>query len=219
MAPKRTASSQKAAPAAAAPAVHHPEPPTSPAGPTAAAAIPGTMTSQPKAVPITMTPKSTGSGSGAQNWDQVLANIYNHYVKSTPQRTKLIDVFMAFLVVVGALQFLYCVVAGNYVCLFLYLTLSIGWRILASWKSQMGIICTVMAEGTLVDHHMETYGRTIANVMMRNSPSTPSSLVSLPPSANSFSLHPCASRPPRPTSPTSPPYHLRELLPTTSHAV
>ncbi|KAK1729342.1 DAD family-domain-containing protein, partial [Colletotrichum acutatum] len=112
MAPKRTASSQKAAAAAAAPAVHHPEPPTSPAGPTAAAAIPGTMTSQPKAVPITMTPKSTGSG--AQNWDQVLANIYNHYVKSTPQRTKLIDVFMAFLVVVGALQFLYCVVAGNY---------------------------------------------------------------------------------------------------------
>ncbi|OHE96982.1 DAD family protein [Colletotrichum orchidophilum] len=109
MAPKRTASSQKAAAAAAAasePAAH---PPSSPAGPTAAAAIPGTMTSQPKAVPIT---KSTSSS--AQNWDQVLANIYNHYIKNTPQRTKLIDVFMAFLVVVGALQFLYCVLAGNY---------------------------------------------------------------------------------------------------------
>ena len=34
----------------------------------------------------------------------------------TPQRTKLIDVFMVFLMVVGALQFVYCVIAGNYVC-------------------------------------------------------------------------------------------------------
>ncbi|OHW95804.1 dad family protein [Colletotrichum incanum] len=112
MAPKRTASSQKAAAAAVASAEPPQHPPSSPAGPTAAAAIPGTMTSQPKAVPITMTPK--GASSGAQNWDQVLTNIYNHYVNNTPQRTKLIDAFMAFLVVVGALQFLYCVLAGNF---------------------------------------------------------------------------------------------------------
>ncbi|KAK1981437.1 DAD family-domain-containing protein [Colletotrichum cereale] len=110
MAPKRTASSQKAAAVATEPG-HLP--PSSPAGPTAAAAIPGTMTSQPKAGPITMTPK--GASSGAQNWDQVLGNLYNHYVKNTPQRTKLIDAFMAFLVVVGGLQFLYCVIAGNFV--------------------------------------------------------------------------------------------------------
>lgn len=32
----------------------------------------------------------------------------------TPQRMKLIDVFMLFLVVVGGVQFLYCVLAGNY---------------------------------------------------------------------------------------------------------
>ncbi|KAK1964145.1 DAD family protein [Colletotrichum sublineola] len=103
MAPKRTASSQKAAAVASEPG-HLP--PSAPAGPTAAA-IPGTMTSQPKAVP-------KGASSGAQNWDQVLTNIYNHYVKNTPQRTKLIDAFMAFLVVVGGLQFLYCVIAGNF---------------------------------------------------------------------------------------------------------
>ena len=36
-------------------------------------------------------------------------------MKSTPQRVKLIDVFMAFLVLVGGLQFLYCVIGGNYV--------------------------------------------------------------------------------------------------------
>lgn len=33
----------------------------------------------------------------------------------TPQRVKLIDAFMAFLVVVGVLQFVYCVLVGNYV--------------------------------------------------------------------------------------------------------
>lgn len=38
-----------------------------------------------------------------------------HYHKTTPQRTKLIDAFMAFLVIVGGLQFAYCVLAGNYV--------------------------------------------------------------------------------------------------------
>lgn len=52
---------------------------------------------------------------GAANWDKVLQNIYNHYMDATPQRTKLIDVFLVFLLVVGALQFLYCVLAGNYV--------------------------------------------------------------------------------------------------------
>lgn len=42
--------------------------------------------------------------------------VWNNYLDNTPQRTKLIDVFMAFLVVVGVLQFVYCVIAGNYVC-------------------------------------------------------------------------------------------------------
>lgn len=48
------------------------------------------------------------------SWAQVVSNVWTHYLKTTPQRTKLIDVFMAFLVVVGALQFLYCILAGNY---------------------------------------------------------------------------------------------------------
>ncbi len=33
----------------------------------------------------------------------------------TPQRVKLLDAFMAFLMAVGLLQFVYCVIAGNYV--------------------------------------------------------------------------------------------------------
>jgi cobalamin biosynthesis Mg chelatase CobN len=47
---------------------------------------------------------------------QVALGIWQKYVKETSQRTKLIDVFMAFLVVVGVLQFVYCVIVGNYVC-------------------------------------------------------------------------------------------------------
>ncbi|KAF8453492.1 DAD/Ost2, partial [Terfezia claveryi] len=39
---------------------------------------------------------------------------WDSYVTSTPQRTKLVDVFMGFLVVTGILQFVYCVIAGNY---------------------------------------------------------------------------------------------------------
>ncbi|KAG6025982.1 hypothetical protein E4U19_002843 [Claviceps sp. Clav32 group G5] len=57
---------------------------------------------------------TSSSRSSRANWDEVLLNIYQHYTKETPQRTKLIDVFLLFLVVVGALQFLYCVLAGNY---------------------------------------------------------------------------------------------------------
>lgn len=41
--------------------------------------------------------------------------MWNRYVDETPQRTKLVDVFMVFLIVVGVLQFVYCVIAGNYV--------------------------------------------------------------------------------------------------------
>ncbi|KAI1640314.1 defender against death DAD protein [Biscogniauxia mediterranea] len=54
------------------------------------------------------------SNSSSQQIDQVAMNIVQHYQKNTPQRTKLLDLFMAFLVVVGGLQFAYCILAGNY---------------------------------------------------------------------------------------------------------
>ncbi|KAK3395598.1 DAD family-domain-containing protein [Sordaria brevicollis] len=58
--------------------------------------------------------KSLSSAQGQQGWNNVVSNLLAHYQDTTPQRTKLIDAFMAFLVVVGGLQFLYCVLAGNY---------------------------------------------------------------------------------------------------------
>ncbi|KAK7969560.1 hypothetical protein PG988_008633 [Apiospora saccharicola] len=59
-------------------------------------------------------PSSAASATSSDAWSNVASNILSHYQKTTPQRTKLIDLFMAFLVLVGGLQFVYCVVAGNY---------------------------------------------------------------------------------------------------------
>jgi hypothetical protein len=53
-------------------------------------------------------------------------------VEETPQRAKLIDVFMGFLLVVGGLQFLYCVLAGNYV------SSSFVWQVLLFWSGLGG---------------------------------------------------------------------------------
>jgi oligosaccharyltransferase complex subunit epsilon len=64
----------------------------------------------------TATPRPVlAKAAGVASWDKVLQNIYDYYMKETPQRTKLIDVFLAFIAVVGALQFVYCILAGNYV--------------------------------------------------------------------------------------------------------
>ncbi|KKA28654.1 hypothetical protein TD95_001867, partial [Thielaviopsis punctulata] len=79
---------------------------------TAAAAAESTTTSS---ITSASSPTTSAKDAGAATqWNKVIANITTHYVKETPQRTKLLDVFMVFLVVVGALQFLYCVLAGNY---------------------------------------------------------------------------------------------------------
>ncbi|KAH7328791.1 oligosaccharyl transferase [Stachybotrys elegans] len=68
----------------------------------------------PPAKPTVAPVPSKRTPGTAATWDQVLQNIYTYYMKETPQRTKLIDVFLAFLVAVGAIQFLYCILAGNF---------------------------------------------------------------------------------------------------------
>ncbi|CAG9938290.1 unnamed protein product [Clonostachys rosea f. rosea IK726] len=93
MAPKKNArESANAAPAVAAPALAPVEP-------------------APVVKPAPTKPKASEASTP---WDKVLINLYNHYIDETPQRTKLLDVFLVFLAAVGALQFLYCVLAGNY---------------------------------------------------------------------------------------------------------
>ncbi|KAK0618327.1 DAD family-domain-containing protein [Bombardia bombarda] len=87
--------------------------------PSAAATTQASVTSTSSTANITAPAATTTTAKSSKaaaksSWDQMVLNIANHYTKSTPQRTKLLDAFMAFLVVVGALQFLYCILAGNY---------------------------------------------------------------------------------------------------------
>ncbi|KAF7906238.1 hypothetical protein EAF00_000517 [Botryotinia globosa] len=70
-----------------------------------------TTTTIPSSTPIKMPSKSSSQNQSPQ---QVAIGIWKNYLDKTPQRTKLIDVFMSFLVVVGVLQFVYCILAGNY---------------------------------------------------------------------------------------------------------
>ncbi|KAI1203074.1 defender against death DAD protein [Nemania serpens] len=71
--------------------------------------------SGPAVTSATSTSSSSSSRSSTSSQiDKIALNIVQHYQKTTPQRTKLIDAFMAFLVIVGGLQFAYCVLAGNY---------------------------------------------------------------------------------------------------------
>jgi hypothetical protein len=80
---------------------------------TTAAATSSTTTSTP-AKTHTYPAGSKGKDTDAQ---QIVQSVWNKYVQKTPQRVKLLDTFMAFLIVVGALQFLYVVIVGNFVCL------------------------------------------------------------------------------------------------------
>ncbi|KAK3706306.1 oligosaccharyltransferase complex subunit epsilon [Vermiconidia calcicola] len=56
----------------------------------------------------------TSSIRNAQDAQEIAVGIWNNYVEKTPQRVKLVDAFMLFLMVVGVLQFVYCVIGGNY---------------------------------------------------------------------------------------------------------
>ncbi|KAE9977046.1 hypothetical protein BLS_001695 [Venturia inaequalis] len=67
---------------------------------------------------VTSTPQvsrsSTSSKKTSSSAQQIVDGIWKNYVNKTPQRVKLLDAFMAFLAVVGALQFVYCVIVGNF---------------------------------------------------------------------------------------------------------
>ncbi|KAE8145465.1 DAD/Ost2 [Aspergillus avenaceus] len=64
------------------------------------------------------TPKSLSSGpktlTANSSVYEIAHHVWQQYLATTPQRTMLLDAFMAFLVLVGGTQFFYCVVAGNY---------------------------------------------------------------------------------------------------------
>lgn len=80
----------------------------------AAPASPTPNTPTPLSKSLSSGPATLKSNASAVEIAQL---VWEQYLSSTPQRTLLLDAFMAFLVLVGGLQFLYCALAGNYVSL------------------------------------------------------------------------------------------------------
>lgn len=74
---------------------------------------PKQRTAGPQTIPGT--PYSAAKPKSSNDAQDIVQGVYNRYVEKTSQRTKLLDSFMLFLVVVGALQFLYVVLVGNFV--------------------------------------------------------------------------------------------------------
>lgn len=105
MAPKK---SSQPSPAAAPPSS------TKPTGVTSSAASQPTK-SQNKPAPTPQQRQTSSVPRNTQDAQQIVQGVWNNYLDRTPQRTKLLDAFMGFLMLVGGLQFGYCVVAGNYV--------------------------------------------------------------------------------------------------------
>ncbi|KAH8428081.1 putative oligosaccharyl transferase subunit Dad1 [Aspergillus affinis] len=68
------------------------------------------------ATPTTPTSLSSGPKTLTSNSSviDIAHHVWQQYVATTPQRTLLLDAFMAFLVLIGVIQFVYCVLAGNY---------------------------------------------------------------------------------------------------------
>ncbi|KAI4117274.1 MAG: hypothetical protein LQ345_002450, partial [Seirophora villosa] len=76
-----------------------------------------TSSTQPSTKPASASSRSSSSSTAtaaSNDASAIAAALYNTYWDKTPQRVKLLDAFMAFLVVVGGLQFVYCVAVGNY---------------------------------------------------------------------------------------------------------
>ncbi len=60
-----------------------------------------------QAAPNTLSPRSSPQ--------DIAFHVWNRYLQDTPSRTILLDVFLAFIALNGAVQFVYCILAGNYV--------------------------------------------------------------------------------------------------------
>ncbi|EOA86369.1 oligosaccharyltransferase complex subunit epsilon [Exserohilum turcicum] len=58
--------------------------------------------------------KASSSSSSNTSAPAIVQGVWDKYVSKTPQRTKLLDVFLVFLMAVGALQFAYVVLVGNF---------------------------------------------------------------------------------------------------------
>ncbi|KAI4223296.1 MAG: hypothetical protein L6R36_005532 [Xanthoria steineri] len=98
------------------PTTSTPSTPSKPSSSTTTSSTTATSTPnpQPSKTALTSSSSSSSTQSSSNNPQIILQQLWTSYQRRTPQRVKLIDVFMGFLVVVGVLQFAYCVLVGNY---------------------------------------------------------------------------------------------------------
>lgn len=77
----------------------------------------GPATSSSQGTPAISSAGSKGTKSVASNSSskEIVEVLWARYLSETPQRILLLDGFMAYLVILGVLQFVYCVISGNYV--------------------------------------------------------------------------------------------------------
>lgn len=159
--------------------------PTSAAKPTAGVTSASGQPTRAVNKPSSTTTGSSSSGQvrNAQDLQNIGLGVWNKYVDQTPQRVKLLDAFLIFLMAVGVLQFVYCVIAGNFVS-----THNIFGR-----------------TGSLENNNGGSIARGFGDMMnpltdlFVTSPSTLSSLASQQQSASSSSQSACACRPTRRT--------------------
>ncbi|KAL9936360.1 hypothetical protein V8E36_004428 [Tilletia maclaganii] len=103
------AATQPSQPAAAPATSAAAAPPTASSSSVAAAAAAPSSTAPPPTKPSATSPSSFPRSSG-----DVLSTLVSSYQDSTPAHLKLIDGFMAFLVLTGVIQFGYCVAVTNF---------------------------------------------------------------------------------------------------------
>ncbi|MCJ1463291.1 oligosaccharyltransferase complex subunit epsilon [Pseudocyphellaria aurata] len=75
---------------------------------------PSSTTNTSSSAPAITSRPAVSKNPNTASPQEILAGMWRNYDSTTPQRVKLIDTFMAFLVLVGVLQFVYCVLVGNY---------------------------------------------------------------------------------------------------------
>ena len=97
--------------------LHAMAPKKSPSGamPTPSKPVPSHSRAVSSPTPSTASSKLSSPLSNKSSPQEVALHVWNQYLEHTPSRTLLLDTFMAFLVLVGGIQFLYAVVGGNYV--------------------------------------------------------------------------------------------------------
>jgi oligosaccharyltransferase complex subunit epsilon len=89
------------------------------AGVTSASGQPTRTANKPSSTMTGSSSSNNGQVRNAQDLQNIGLGVWNKYVDQTPQRVKLLDAFLIFLMAVGVLQFVYCVIAGNFVSIHL----------------------------------------------------------------------------------------------------